>query len=297
MDNKNKLSVSVLVVTRNRRHDFLACLASISKQVRLPNEVVVVENNSKKTLQKEISDLSKSLSIKYLLEKRINIAHARNTAIKNSSGDILAFIDDDCVIPKTWVNYIFKSYIKNDNVGGIIGISLNKNKSNYIAQLEQILYITWLSQYFSLDTATYIDSGMFINTRNFSIKRKLLEKYKIFFNPGVPHKIEDTEFGLRLISTLDPGKEQVIFEPKLVVFHKNSTNAWQFMRRRRISKIGTIWLNKKYPDFEKSVNKMNSHAFSKLQDRSLSVKVLFFMERQIARLETVSKWVSNREIN
>lgn len=289
MGKRKQLSISILVVTRNRKHDLSQCLNSIVAQNKKPHEVLIVENNEKKTLHELIKLFDKELPIKYYLEKRINIAHARNTAIKRASCEILAFTDDDCVLTKNWVNKIHEIFIKDHNIVGIIGKSLNYYKKNKIAQLEQLLYKAWLSQYFNSNKSSYITSGMFINTRNFSIKSDILKKYKIEFDPNVPHKIEDTDLGLRLYNALNPKTERVLFEPHLAVLHKNSQQLVQFFRRQHLSRKGTDWLNKKFPNFEQSVPEIYPTAFSNLQDQFLSVKILFFLERQCLRLSHLSR--------
>lgn len=285
MGQKKQLSISVLVVTRNRKNYLSQCLNSAINQKRRPDEIIVVENNDKETILEVIKHFNKIIPIKYSLEKRINIAQARNTAIKKATCDILAFTDDDCVVSKNWVNKIYETFTKNPNIAGMVGRSLNYYNKNKIAQLEQILNEAWLSQYLKLDRATKLTSGAFINTRNFAVRRKVLEKYQAKFNPFAPYKIEDTDFGLRLLKKLSPNTEQLFYISEVVVYHKNSTNLLDFMRRRNLSKKGKHWLNHTHPRFESQMFISNPSVFSTLQKKNVAAWTLFFLERQRARLE------------
>lgn len=286
-----RLVLSVLIVTKNREADLKDCLKALAGQTTKPDELIIVENNNEKTLTKIVKNYKKYFHIKYLLQDSINISQARNTALENATGDILAFVDDDCIVAKDWVYKIHEFFINNQNTIGIIGRSLNFYKKNKLAQLEQLLQETWFSLYFKLNKTSKLTSGMFVNTRNLVIRKSILGKYKIKFDPNVPHKIEDTDFGIRLFNFLNPKKEQVYYQPDLLAYHKNSQNLFQFLSRRNASRKGKKWLLKKYPDFEKSVPTINPSAFKKLQERSLTVKILFFIERQYIRTAYVLKKV------
>src|SRR3989344_6780042 len=285
MGQKKQLSISVLVVSRNRWRDLSQCLNSIANQKRRPNEIVIVENNDKKTLLKIIKQLDTKIPIKYYLEKRINIAHARNTAVKNASCDLVAFTDDDCVASESWVNKIYEIFTKSPNIAGMVGRSLNYYGKNKIAQLEQILNEAWLSQYLKLNKSTKLTSGAFINTRNFAVRRSVFEKYQVKFNPFAPYKIEDTDFGLRLFKKLNSATEQIFYIHEVVVYHKDSTNLLDFMRRRNLSRKGRSWLIRTHPKFEQQMFIRDSSVFSTLQKKNPAVWTLFFLERQRIRLE------------
>lgn len=284
MRRKGELGISVLIVSKNRRRDLKQCLNSVINQRRKPNEIVIVENNNKKTLSKVIKQLNTEIPIKYHLEKRTNIAQARNTALENAGCDVLAFTDDDCVVSKSWLSKISEVFTNNLNIAGVVGRSLNYYSKNRVAELEQILNEAWLLQYLNLNKATELTSGAFINTRNFAIRRVVLEKYQVKFNPLAPHKIEDTDLGLRLFKKLNSATEQIFYIHEVVVYHKNSTNLMDFMRRRNLSRKGKYWLIDNHRGFEQQMIVKDSSVFSILQKKDPAVWTLFFLERQKIRL-------------
>jgi glycosyltransferase involved in cell wall biosynthesis len=71
--------ISVVIPTLGRVSS-AACTAALQRQTRPPDEVIVIED----------------------IERR-GAAWARNEGIRRSGGDLIAFIDDDCVPPSTWL--------------------------------------------------------------------------------------------------------------------------------------------------------------------------------------------------
>jgi glycosyltransferase involved in cell wall biosynthesis len=59
--------------------------------------IVVADNDKDKSGESVVAEFrsSSTISIEYVVESRQNIAHARNAVVARSSGDYLAFIDDD----------------------------------------------------------------------------------------------------------------------------------------------------------------------------------------------------------
>ena len=60
------------------------------------------------------------IAVKYCTEPRQNIALARNKAIENADGDLVAFIDDDEFPARDWLVVLFKAWL-NYRVDGVLG--------------------------------------------------------------------------------------------------------------------------------------------------------------------------------
>ena len=118
---EKKPSISVAVITFNRAEWLKDALASLTEQTRPPDEVVVVDNGSKDHTKDVVLSFSDRLNIKYVYEPVRGIPHARNTAIKNATGDIIASIDDDCVADDNWLKQIEIPFIKDPNIGVVGG--------------------------------------------------------------------------------------------------------------------------------------------------------------------------------
>lgn len=118
---EKKLSISAAIITFNRAEWLKDALTSLTKQTRQPDEVVVVDNGSKDHTKDVVLSFSDRLNIKYVYEPVRGIPHARNTAIKNATGDIIASIDDDCVADENWLKQIEIPFIKDPHIGVVGG--------------------------------------------------------------------------------------------------------------------------------------------------------------------------------
>lgn len=96
-------------------------LLSLVKQTRIPEEVIVVDNGSSDNTKEIAANFSGKLNIKYILEREKGVPAARNTGIKSSSGDIIAFIDDDCLADKEWLHYLELPFLKDPSIGMVGG--------------------------------------------------------------------------------------------------------------------------------------------------------------------------------
>ena len=87
--------ISIVIPTYNHAHYLERCLKSIENQTIKNYEIILIDNHSIDNT-KQIINKFKNLPIKYLLIKNEGIyAKSRNLGIKNSSGNIIAFLDSD----------------------------------------------------------------------------------------------------------------------------------------------------------------------------------------------------------
>lgn len=111
-----KLKVGICIVTYKRPNNLLRLLKAINKldintELISLLKVVVVDNDSKQSSKSVIKKIKKKFrwEIIYIVEKRRGIPYARNCAIKNSKDiDYIAFIDDDEIPRKSWLNELVK---------------------------------------------------------------------------------------------------------------------------------------------------------------------------------------------
>ncbi len=113
--------VSVVIATRNRAESLRDTLDSLTRQSRKPDEVVVVDNASSDHTRDIALNFVDSLNLKYVYEAKRGIPHARNAGIQNAGGDIIAFIDDDCVADENWLRQLEIPFIKDPHVGVVGG--------------------------------------------------------------------------------------------------------------------------------------------------------------------------------
>lgn len=94
------IRLSLVIATYNRAEQLMVTLGSVAMQSAEPSlwECIVVDNNSADDTHQRVEAFAKEhnkLNIRYIFERNQGLSHARNAGIAASSGDIVAFIDDD----------------------------------------------------------------------------------------------------------------------------------------------------------------------------------------------------------
>lgn len=110
--------VSIVIVTQNRADDLDECLCSIINQTLKADEIIVVDNASN-------DNTVEMVRLKYPLVKLILMPFntgcpgGRNIGIVNSSGEIIFFLDDDCIIDQDAIEKIVNRFNKEPELGVI----------------------------------------------------------------------------------------------------------------------------------------------------------------------------------
>lgn len=109
--------VSVAIQTYNRSGMLAQTLESL-RQLRPPvaadYEVLVVDNNSKDDTPEVIRRYADELAprLRSVFEPRQGLSHARNRALAEAKGDIVAFTDDDVCVDPGWLQALCDAFAK-----------------------------------------------------------------------------------------------------------------------------------------------------------------------------------------
>jgi len=98
--------VTIAICTRNRARALertLRSLATLSIPPSLEWEVLVVDNGSGDDTGSILASLSNALPLRFIIEPRAGLSHARNRAIAESRGDYIVWIDDDVLVDAQWL--------------------------------------------------------------------------------------------------------------------------------------------------------------------------------------------------
>jgi GT2 family glycosyltransferase len=95
--------VAVIIVAFNSERTIGECLKSLDGQNAPPREVVVVDGGS---TDGTLEVVRRSPSVKILSMPGANQSACRNAGVRESTSDIVAFLDSDCTAQPDWVKTI-----------------------------------------------------------------------------------------------------------------------------------------------------------------------------------------------
>jgi GT2 family glycosyltransferase len=116
--------ISVVVATCYREPLALDCVRSICAQ-RYPNwEVLVVDQDPAQGLRRKIAEQfpTETEKIRYYFRQGAGAAGARGLGLRESNGEIVAFIDDDAVADSAWLDGIVEVFDKYPAAGMVAGV-------------------------------------------------------------------------------------------------------------------------------------------------------------------------------
>jgi len=104
------MDVSV-VIASSRTNDLVkACVESLKNQTVLPLEIILVVDSEDQEEDFKQFFKKNNLVAKVYSSGDNGTTQARNKGIKESRGDIIAFIDDDGIATNTWIEEIIKTF-------------------------------------------------------------------------------------------------------------------------------------------------------------------------------------------
>lgn len=103
-------SISVIVCTRDRPEPLAQCLEALLHLDPPPHEIVVVDNASRSDATRHL--VESMPGIRYVREPRPGLSVARNTGIRHSTGDLIAFTDDDVLVQPNWLAGVRRGFLE-----------------------------------------------------------------------------------------------------------------------------------------------------------------------------------------
>jgi glycosyltransferase involved in cell wall biosynthesis len=111
--------VSVIIPTKNRRAALEETVCTLLAQTRMADELIIVDQSQTESLLQ-----TSPLSLKYIYNPEITGAsQARNEGMKQATGDVWLFLDDDVVLEPDFIEKLLAAYAP--GVTGVSGIITN----------------------------------------------------------------------------------------------------------------------------------------------------------------------------
>lgn len=143
---KKHTYISIIICTKDRKHDFSNLINTILVQSKLPDEIIVVDSSNPVLIKNLFVEeyLTKGIEYKYTHTKP-GLTYQRNVGVKNlnPNADIVFFFDDDLLLYPNYLSNIVELY-ENDadkRIGGIGGYITNVEVYSFFNTLYYSIFL------------------------------------------------------------------------------------------------------------------------------------------------------------
>ncbi len=201
-------TVSVLMITKDRRPLLAQALKSIAEldYPREKLEIVVVEDTDAPQAPPGVVYIARPP------DKR-GFGFVRNISVQASTGEILAFTDDDCVVDPHWLSELVTPMLRHPDVAGVGGAVLPRN-STLLGLCEHVLGYPGGGLPYIHRAAGQLVETQQLNTVNCAYRRRALLDAG-GFNPHAARGGEDY-----LLVREVTKRSRCLFNPRAIVFHR-----------------------------------------------------------------------------
>lgn len=208
--------ISIIIPTYKARSTIIRTLTSLYQQDHDGKKEIIVVNSSQDDTEQIIHSQFPDVQV-IQLEKRAFTGAAKNTGLRRAKGDIIAFIDSDCIAERNWLSAILQMVQSGYKiVGGSIG---NTNFGKLVSKAEYFLELIQLSPG---SRPRYVK---LISTANCFVAKEIFTKYGNF--PTI-RKGVDMIFSHNLIEK----GEKIFFNPRMKVSHACTTNFFLYIKKQ-----------------------------------------------------------------
>jgi len=210
--------VSVIMPCYNGSRTIRRALQSLIMQdFPSPYEVIVVDSSSDGT---DVIIREEFPSVQLIRrETRTPPGAARNLGVQGARGDIIVFLDADCVADRSWLRHLVSAF--RPEVAGVGGSVANGNPGSLVG------WAAFLMEFARLAPSSPRRLVSDVVSCNCSYRRSVFERYDSYHDGDF--FAEDMRLNWRLVQ----GGERLLFEPRAMVLHLNRERVSDFLRQMR----------------------------------------------------------------
>jgi len=209
----NKVIVSIIIPAKDEGEHIRSCLDSIFRLDFPPSrfEVLVVDNGS----VDDTKVIASQYPVKIFDFPGARIGAVRNKGAKEAQGEVLAYVDADCIVPPCWISTALDNLAQED-VAAVGGLAIYREHPN------------WLERAWALKKEVKRSEVKSLATGSFVVKRDVFQKVG-GFKEGIVAG-EDTEIS----RSIGEAGFKLILEPNLSVIHLGYPRTIREFVRRQV---------------------------------------------------------------
>jgi len=222
LDDETEISIVIPVYKLNKT--IIPLINSLKNQTVNPKEILIIFSKYETNIYDKLKKEKIIKLIKLINDRGPN--HARNIGLNNSKGDIVAFIDSDCIASKKWLRNIIDSF-KLYQIDAIAGSVNTLNKNVFLARFQEYSLIKPIPKFRKIKI---LKKHLWLNlivTANFSVKRSVALQIGGFDERFYRFGADDLEFATRLLRN----GFKILCSPNVVVYHKNRERFTRIIKR------------------------------------------------------------------
>ncbi len=226
------ISVVICAFATERWDALVRAVASVQEQATSNDEIIVVVDHNTRLLQRVRDELPHVITAAN--DGQRGLSDARNSGIAASTGEIVAFLDDDAVAGPDWLARISAAYDDEEVLatgGTIIPIWQGKRPAWLPEEFYWVIGCTYRGQ---PTTAQAVRNPI---GANMSFRRRVFEaaggfRREIGRIGSRPLGCEETEMSIRAGTQLPQGT--IMYQPKMIAFHQvpPSRTRWSYFLSR-----------------------------------------------------------------
>lgn len=185
-------------------------------------ELIVVNDGSDDGTKEYLDSLLPNARIKIIHQSHAGRAATRNAGIKLATGSFIAFTDDDCTVPKNWLNQFYLAFQSSqiDIIGGRVQNAFLQNIYSAVSQETTNYFVQVINQ-------ENAGSG-FLTSNNIAYRKATLQTAGGFDVRFRCAGGEERALNLKIISK--GGRS--LFAPDIVVRHHQTLTFRTFIRQQ-----------------------------------------------------------------
>ncbi|NWG10388.1 glycosyltransferase [Candidatus Bathyarchaeota archaeon] len=215
--------VSVVIPVKNGANHVRELLDSLMQvgYEKDKMEIVVVDGKSTDKTREIVTQYP----VQLFTEEKPGLNGARNTGLRHSSGEIIAFTDFDCVIPKNWITKIIENF-QNSKVG-CVGGNVHGYYEDFLSQYadESIMPVMRIfkkrEELDSVKPPMHYPAGC-----NMAFKREAIEKAGLF-DESVKYGFDEDE----LVERICKKGYKMVLDPEVLIMHKHRASIQNLLKQ------------------------------------------------------------------
>jgi len=217
--------VSVIIPSYNSENTIGECLNSLTTQsYRGEYEIILADSSDDSTPRIVTRDFPQVQLIRF--NQKTDPGTARNAGINIAKGELIAFIDSDCIAKNDWLERIVQAHqLTNYRVIG--GAVCNGNSQHNI-----VAWAGYLAEFREFLPERQMQEVIHVPTCNISYKKDIFIEYGLFQGRYYPQ--EDLVYNYNLWKN----GEKILMDPQIQVRHMHRTGLRNFLNHQK--KIGII---------------------------------------------------------